>query len=432
MKLLAYCESPFHATGFGHVNQHILAALSRAAEVTVIATGHYYGDEYDREAFPYTILACTDTTDQRNLVIAKQQIEETDWDVFMYQGDFGANNEVLAWAYTIQQAHPERETIFYFPLDCDVTAPWAFDALRLATVPVVYTEQARKVVEKYAPDLAPLVSVIGLGTEPETFYPFSPEEKRAARIKLFGEDYADRFMVLNVNRNQLRKDLARCMAAFHLFHQTHEDSTLYMHSVIEDEGGNLITQAEIVGCDVNKRPVEIAFSSLNLADAWSREDLNRLYNACDVLVSTAYGEGWGLTTTEAMCAGTPVLVPANTANLDILGKERYHNRGFFYDRERGWAIKTGGDLDHTVFLYGQFQRGAPRDIIHTRSFVYGLEYLYSHPEEGQAKAQTARAWCLENTWKQKEAQWQQLLQMIKSHRSAMGEAPSESAMITVS
>ena len=261
-------------------------------------------------------------------------------------------------------------------------------------------------------------SAIGLGTEPDVFYPLSEEERRAQRKRIFGiED--DTFIVINVNRNQMRKDLARTMACFHQFHERYPHSLLYLHSVIQDYGGNLSTQATMCGIDIFASPAEIAFSGLDLNNPWSRAELNNLYNAADCLVSTSYGEGWGLSTTEAMCAGTPVVVPMNTANFDILGE----------NQERGWGMKTGGDLDHTVYLYEG--GGAPHDIVWSESFldkmieVYHGTYLWSTAVYGtggnpyyaryrnvQDKVEAARAWCLENTWEHKGHAWRQLIEML--------------------
>lgn len=421
MKLLYYGESPMNPTGFGHVNKHIVEACARVADVTMVATTHYVA-EYDRAEYPYEIIGCPivpleqrTMLHQRNVDNIVEQLRKEEWDIFFYQGDMGWNNDVLAIAAEIQKEHPEKHTIFYMPIDGDYSIQIAFIPFTICSVPVVYTEHARSVIAKYLPELAENVSVMWLGCDPEEFYPLSPEEKRAARLKLFGPDYMDRFLVLNVNRNQARKDLARCMAAFHLFHEKHQDSTLYMHSVQVDAGGSLPTQALLVGCDVHKKPAEIAFSDLDLSRPWSRKTLNELYNAVDVLVSTAYGEGWGLSTTEAMCAGTPVVVPANTANLDILGEPvKWYGYELPFEHERGWGIRTGGDLDHTAFLY---QNGCSlASVVHSDSFVETLSYVYHNRKRAAEKALVARQWCLENTWEHRKQAWVQLLQMIDSRR----------------
>ena len=410
MKVLYYGESPLNPTGFGQVNKHILSAINEVADELVLVASTHFHESHD---MPYTIIPCESWEDQRNSKNIEKYLKEEPWDVFMYQGDMGANDQVLQWAAEIQKEHPQRDTVFYMPIDGDISLGHAFHPFSWCSAPVVYTNHAKSVIAKHAPHIAEKTSVIWLGCETDVFYPLPEDERRKARIEFFGEQYLNRFMVMNVNRNQVRKDLARCMAAFHVFHEKYPDSTLYMHSVPNDAGGSLPVQAILVGCDVQAQPAEVAFANLNLSNAWPRETLNRLYNAVDLLVSTSYGEGWGLTTSEAMCAGTPVMAPANTANLDILG-ERLPDRPYF-ERERGYGVKTGGDLDHTTFIYAN--GGGPVPHVHLESFVATMEYIYHHREEAQQKAKEALAWCQANTWQHREKNWQDLMTLIKQSHS---------------
>lgn len=418
MKILFYGESALNPTGFGAVNYHILKACSEVADVTHVASTHYH-ESYDREMYSWHIIGCDlvppeerTIEHQRNLTNIEKHIKGLEWDVFFYQGDMGWNNDVLQWVAEIQREHPEKDSIFYMPIDGDVSIGYAFNVFGWCSAPVVYTNHARDVVGKYAPSIAEHMSVIWLGCEPETFYPLSPEEKRAARIRFFGEEYIDRFLVMNVNRNQMRKDLMRSMALFHKFHEKHDDASLYLHSVHTDVGGSLSFQAQLVGCDIYKKPAEVMFSGLDLSRPWTRETLNELYNAVDLLISTSYGEGWGLTTTEAMAAGTSVMVPANTANLDILGEPI---DGLEWKRERGYGIKTGGDIDHTAFIYSNGSSMA--SFVHQDSFLDTMEYIYNHRHETREKAQVARDWCEQNAWERRESEWKQLLTMIKERQA---------------
>ena len=45
--------------------------------------------------------------------------------------------------------------------------------------------------------------------------------------------------------------------------------------------------------------------------------LNNIYNSLDVYLSTSRGEGWGLTATEAMAAGTVTILPMHTSYKEI-------------------------------------------------------------------------------------------------------------------
>lgn len=416
------------------MNKHLLAACSRVAEVKAICSTHYYED-YDHEQFPYEIIGCDivpinerSIEHQKNLARIEAAVDSLEWDIFFIQADMGWWNALLAKVGLLLNDHPEKHAIFYMPVDGDVSFPYAFDILKFASAPVVYTHHAKSVIAKYAPEIAKDVSVMWLGCETNVFYPLSEEERIIARLKLFGEAYLNQFLVINVNRNQVRKDLARCMSAFHQFHLKHPDSSLYLHSVISDAGGSLTAQAQMTGCNIEKpadrivyakpskqhrwkrvdrierNPAEVIFSGLDLANPWQRSTLNEMYNAADCLVSTAFGEGWGLTTTEAMCVGVPVVVPYNTANIDILGE----------NCERGWGVKSGKDIDHTTFVYQN--GGSPVAHIHADSFVKQLEQVYYHPEKAKAKAQIALEWCRNNTWAHREAEWEQLIQLIAQNQ----------------
>ncbi len=400
-RLLFYGEGPANTTGFSLVNRHLADALHTQCDMTFVASTHYK----EVDSYPYKLIACppgnVEKPGLRNLDAALAYVNAGEWDIFFYQGDIGANDDVLLRAAQVAGEDPTKTTVYYVPLDVDDVLPECFDMLRAMHVPVLYTRQGVRMIERVIPELVGKLSAIGLGTEPDVFYPLGEDGRRAARQKIFHMEPDDNtFLVINVNRNQARKDLARTMAYWHVFHQQHPDSMLYMHSVIQDFGGNLMLQARMGGCDIHKQPSEIAFSGLDLNVPWSRADLNELYNAADCLISTSYGEGWGLTTAEAMCAGCPVVVPFNTANIDLIGE----------NQERGWGMKTGGDPDHTVFLYEG--GGAPHDIVHCDSFVENLERVAFDPWTADDKAKAALAWCLDNSWETHALKWQALIHII--------------------
>ena len=73
--------------------------------------------------------------------------------------------------------------------------------------------------------------------------------------------------------------------------------------------------------------------------------LNEIYNASDLYLTTAWGEGWGLTVTEAMCCHVPVVAPANTSLIEILDSG---NRGYLApsgDTPTHWIVAGPQDLN---------------------------------------------------------------------------------------
>ena len=93
------------------------------------------------------------------------------------------------------------------------------------------------------------------------------------------------------------------------------------------------------------------------------EALNAVYNCADVFFTTTLGEGWGLTMTEAMSAGTPVIAPDNSSIPEILGGDRL--RGYVYPcKELVWADHAYRPLGLLSDIVGKLhecheQRGTP-------------------------------------------------------------------------
>lgn len=405
VKILYFGDSPLITTGLAQVSRTIVDALCEEHTVEIIAMNHWSEEHVHVENLPYTICPCT-STDYRNVDTAKEKILEANYDIFIYSADVGFT-DIFLWA---NEARAKRDFLFvaYVPIDCDTMHPSAFDCLELANLIATYSEHGKLVICQNKPNLSDRINVIPLACEPQHFYPVGPDMRKHLRKELFHID-DDIFLVGCVERNQHRKDLGRTMLYFHEFYKTHPNARLYMHAAQNDIGGSLPDMARSVGMTLDGS--EVIFTGINhsVTQAPPVEWLNRLYNCFDVLISTTTGEGHGLTKTEAMCAGTPVCLPANTCNVEHVGALE----------ERGFLMDTGGDLDHQVFLYGLVNY--PRDIVHSTSFLSTLDYIYQHPDIAQYRAKRAREWCLERTpdkiavyWKKLGVVAHELLQEVPS------------------
>jgi glycosyltransferase involved in cell wall biosynthesis len=63
--------------------------------------------------------------------------------------------------------------------------------------------------------------------------------------------------------------------------------------------------------------------------ATSVMDMNRIYNSCDVYLTTATGGGWELSVTESMATKLPVILPNHTSLAELC------NNG-----ERGYLLQS--------------------------------------------------------------------------------------------
>jgi len=288
----------------------------------------------------------------------------------------------------------------YTCVDCDRINHQTLECLSIADYPVVYSQHSKTIAQRYLPALN--IQVITPGCEPELFHPLDPEQRKEARQKIFGIG-EDTFLVLSVNRNQWRKDPGRTLMIFHKFRESHPDAVLYMHMKMRDIGGSIPDSAQIIGMRLVNPGAEIIFTGpqFNEQQGVPREALNLVYNAADVMISTSTGEGWGLTTTDAMAAGVPLVVPRNTSFVEIIGE----------NEQRGYLADSGGDIDHLAIPYGISDN--PRALVHSESMLDKLERVYLSREEAHEKAQAARQWALEHTWEHTREEWRALFSRIE-------------------
>lgn len=399
MKILYFGDSPLITTGLAQVSRTILDALCYDHTVEVIAMNHW-NDEHVDTPTPYKIYPCV-SKDFRNVESAKERILEADYDMFIYSADVGFT-DIFLW---VQEARLKRDFMFvaYVPVDCDAIHSSAFDCLATANVIATYTEHGKQVISRYKPDLADRTTVIPLACEPHLYYPLGDEMRMRLRRELFGVG-PETFIVGCVERNQHRKDIGRMMLYFHEYHKTfNRNSVLYLHAAQNDIGGSLPAMALAIGMQIEGEGREVIFTdpSFSVTQGMPSEWLNKLYNCFDVLGSCTTGEGHGLSKTEAMSAGCPVMLPANTANVEHVGT----------DQERGFLVETGGDLDHQQFLYGLVNY--PRDIVHSDSFLLTLDHICECRVDALQRADAAIKWSRERTADKIALQWENLARIAE-------------------
>lgn len=165
----------------------------------------------------------------------------------------------------------------------------------------------------------PRIRVLRHAISPELFYEI--ENKTAIRDELgFPQDG---FLMLNLNRNNPRKRYDILIRAFVELISKHESLLLYLICVCDSgEKGSGYSLFEIYANELRKRKLDVdkfakrlMISNINMV--LSDSDINRLYNSCDIGVTTSEGEGFGLCQLEQMSVGVPQVVP------DILGLNEF-------------------------------------------------------------------------------------------------------------
>jgi glycosyltransferase involved in cell wall biosynthesis len=249
--------------------------------------------------------------------------------------------------------------IYYFPIDATPKKKWIDQSAMVADMPVVYTEYGyNEILKLYSVDenskleekekeknladkkaISEKLSVIYHGVNLEDFHPIEDEFKlQEFRNKMWG-NHKDKFVFMNVNRNQPRKDLYRTLQAFKILLDRRrakgkDDVYLYMHCNIFDNDLNMLDMCKQLNLTEGD---EWAFPDpkrFGPSSGFPTHILNDIYNSVDAIVTTTLGEGWGLSISEGMAVKKPVIAPDHTSISEILGKT---NAG---TAERGILVKT--------------------------------------------------------------------------------------------
>jgi glycosyltransferase involved in cell wall biosynthesis len=262
-----------------------------------------------------------------------------------------------------------RPIISYCPVD-GTNLPLSWQSIQQRTNMVV--------MSKYGQRMYPHSKLVYHGVDTEQFWPVSERPivtssgitcttKRDCKEAL-GFD-PDGFLILRVDKNSGRKDFAATMKALVPVMKRHEDIQVHFHT--EQKGG----QSGVNLLEMTEREPEISpkrWFYPGLHDSWigwPQVDLNALYNAADLFVSTSRGEGFGMTLAEALSAGVPVIAQNVSAIPEVVGPG-----GILLEPQRLITVPSGED----IWL---------SDI---DAFTDAIEALYSDPERRRDLGEAGR------------------------------------------
>ena len=230
------------------------------------------------------------------------------------------------WLFMIENEIRKTMPIIYLNIWDDYPAPLynksfyeSCDALlaiskqtKLINELVLDEKRGKKIIE-YVPH----------GLNHEHYYPIEKEnevkELEQFRSNLFGGKEKD-FVVFFNSRNIRRKQIPDTMLAFRIFLDTLPKEkaakcTMVMHTeVVSEHGTDLEEVRKILFPDY---PEAIYFSTNRL----DHKQLNQLYNIADAQILLTSNEGWGLSLTEGILAGTVIIANVTGGMQDQMGFE---------------------------------------------------------------------------------------------------------------
>jgi len=152
-----------------------------------------------------------------------------------------------------------------------------------------------------------VIEYVPHGLNEDVYKPLDESDPTLISIKKQLFNGGDRDFVLFFNsRNIRRKQIPDTLLAFKYFldgltKEQAEGCSLVLHTQPQDENGtDLYVVRDLLFKDY---PNAVIFSPNKI----SQEELNCLYNIADGQILLSSNEGWGLSLTEAMLAGTPII-----------------------------------------------------------------------------------------------------------------------------
>jgi glycosyltransferase involved in cell wall biosynthesis len=302
---------------------------------------NFTGEPYDTKEWPGNYWpACIALNQRYNDLYGRQQFVDKimagDYDlIFMIQDTFIVETVIESVKEAISTKVKQPPIIYYFPIDAPPKKTWA-ETVAKTDFPVAYTQYAKDEVAKWVKSLEHKCQVIHHGADPNALH-FMDRDLSEFRREWF-EGYANnKFLILNVNRNQSRKDIIRTfMILAELKRRGHTDLHLYMHMAQQDVGGDLNEMAQ--NFDLEFGEDWTCPANFNPHSGVSQDALNHIYNVADCLISTTTGEGFGLSILDGAITKTPMVLPANSCIPELMA----NNRAFLVpagETSSNWVMK---------------------------------------------------------------------------------------------
>jgi len=243
------------------------------------------------------------------------------------------------------------------------------------------------------------------GLNHNVFKPISKDDELYKKMHdRFKKENGIDFMVFWNNRNIRRKQPGDVILAFKTFVDSLPEEEknkvgLVMHTQpIDDNGTDLIAVRDVIAPHC-----KIIFSEQKL----TTNELNALYNISDVVVNIGSNEGWGLSSTEAILSGTPIINNVTGGLQDQCGFQDENGEwirfnGEFATNHTG-KYKSHGVWVEPVFPSNRSLQGSPAtpyifdDRVKFEDVADAIAYWYNTPETLRSEmGLVGRTWALAN------------------------------------
>jgi glycosyltransferase involved in cell wall biosynthesis len=295
----------------------------------------------------------------------------------------------------------------YFPIDGEpFSAKWDECLVKSHTV-CAMSKYGKNVIEAYAQRRADAGQIWAMnydipyiyhGVDTQQFNPYPEKDKDQIRMQFAGTD--DPFVLVCVDRNVVRKDYPRLYQAikYALEKMTPIERKNFVfvqkcgNPADEHHGHHLPLIEMELGLQGYIKNADIV---RHILFGLPTKDLALLYNCSDAVISSSWGEGFGLSTLEAMACGKPVIKPRNSATTELIGE----------NNERGWLT------DEATKIW--VSHGIKQSIPSYESLGEAILECVRNPDLRAKKGKAGLEFAHQNTWEQKAKEFIDLFKKIQ-------------------
>ncbi len=402
-KLLIWSDAPVINTGFGEVARNLFRDLHKEYNVDIVGINYFGYQKYDTKSW---YIYPVQQTDMFGINVVKYVLSKNHYDkFFMFQDIFNISKYLPQFRKT--GGLKDTKIYTYFPIDGgQLHSGWKNFLEDGSITNITYTQFALNMIHESYPTLdISNIKYLYHGVANEFKY-INSKYRNFLR-----DDYgwSDKFIAINVNRYQPRKNISATIRIWSMFSkgykececghiypkhlnfcdanrcdkskvvnitEGHEDVGLYLHMnsserVNGDREVNSLQSLALRSGFIDKdiTNMKLMISSDNLyQNPKTTLQMNELYNAADINISTTLGEGVGLSLIESAATGTTSLAPRNSAILEMIG-----DHSILIDNAINGMVAQPFDNSFT------------RPTVNTKKFVKELENQYKLWKENGSK-----------------------------------------------
>jgi len=243
--------------------------------------------------------------------------------VINHQNDFKADVVITLqdiWVLKPEALKHFKNWIAIVPIDHEPTPPAIRERLKMAYRVITYSPFGKRQLQEEGINSTYIPHTVDI----KLFKKVNKSEMRKQLnipedIFLFG-------MVAANKDNPSRKSFQEAMDAFAIFHKKHPKSGMYFHTMVKSspgfQGFPIEDYAKVLGIQDSIYTIPL----YELLYKVSKEDMHKIYNAFDCLLSPSENEGFGVPIIEAQACEIPVITTRFTAMRDMIVEDK---TGFF-------------------------------------------------------------------------------------------------------